>query len=195
MKTCIEKASGEDIMCIHDMAQVVFRHTYREILSPEQMEYMMDWMYSPANLQKQLDEGHVYYIAYRDGKACGYVSVQPEGIADDGRLLFHLQKIYVLPSEQGHGLGRALFARAVAHVREAVLAREAAHVQEVAGGCTEECVEGCVEGCGARIELNVNRNNPSIGFYHHLGLRILRQGDFHIGNGYYMNDYIMGLEV
>ena len=175
MKTCIEKASGEDIMCIHDMAQVVFRHTYREILSPEQMEYMMDWMYSPANLQKQLDEGHVYYIAYRDGKACGYVSVQPEGIADDGRLLFHLQKIYVLPSEQGHGLGRALFARAVAHVRE------------VAGGCTE--------GCGARIELNVNRNNPSIGFYQHLGLRILRQGDFHIGNGFYMNDYIMGLEV
>lgn len=175
MKTCIEKASGEDIMCIHDMAQVVFRHTYREILSPEQMEYMMDWMYSPANLQKQLDEGHVYYIAYRDGKTCGYVSVQPEGIADDGRLLFHLQKIYVLPSEQGHGLGRALFDRAVAHVRE------------VAGGY--------VEGCGARIELNVNRNNPSIGFYHHLGLRILRQGDFHIGNGYYMNDYIMGLEV
>lgn len=197
----ISKASGEDIMCIHDMAQVVFRHTYREILSPEQMEYMMDWMYSPANLQKQLDEGHVYYIAYRDGKPCGYVSVQPEGIADDGRLLFHLQKIYVLPSEQGHGLGRALFDRAVAHVREAVLAREVvhaqefAHVQEVAGGCTEECVEGCVEGCGARIELNVNRNNPSIGFYHHLGLRILRQGDFHIGNGYYMNDYIMGLEV
>lgn len=167
----ISKASGEDIMCIHDMAQVVFRHTYREILSPEQMEYMMDWMYSPANLQKQLDEGHVYYIAYRDGKPCGYVSVQPEGIADDGRLLFHLQKIYVLPSEQGHGLGRALFDRAVAHVREA---------------------SGI---CKARIELNVNRNNPSIGFYHHLGLRILRQGDFHIGNGFYMNDYIMGLEV
>ena len=191
----ISKASGEDIMCIHDMAQVVFRHTYREILSPEQMEYMMDWMYSPANLQKQLDEGHVYYIAYRDGKPCGYVSVQPEGTADDGRLLFHLQKIYVLPSEQGHGLGRALFDRAVAHVREAVLAREVVHVREVAGGCTEECVEGCVEGCGARIELNVNRSNPSIGFYHHLGLHILRQGDFHIGNGYYMNDYIMGLEV
>lgn len=167
----ISKASGEDIMCIHDMAQVVFRHTYREILSPEQMEYMMDWMYSPANLQKQLDEGHVYYIAYRDGKPCGYVSVQPEGIADDGRLLFHLQKIYVLPSEQGHGLGRALFDRAVAHVREAA------------------------SRCKARIELNVNRNNPSIGFYHHLGLHILRQGDFHIGNGFYMNDYIMGLEI
>lgn len=197
----ISKASGEDIMCIHDMAQVVFRHTYREILSPEQMEYMMDWMYSPANLQKQLDEGHVYYIAYRDGKACGYVSVQPEGIADDGRLLFHLQKIYVLPSEQGHGLGRALFDRAVAHVRESVHGREVAHVQESVhvrestGGFEAVGRHDASERCKARIELNVNRNNPSIGFYHHLGLRILRQGDFHIGNGFYMNDYIMGLEL
>ena len=188
-------------MCIHDMAQVVFRHTYREILSPEQMAYMMDWMYSPANLQKQLDEGHVYYIAYRDGKACGYVSVQHAGIADDGRLLFHLQKIYVLPPEQGHGLGRALFDRAVAHVRESVHGREVAHVQESVhvrestGGFEAVGRHETSEKCKARIELNVNRNNPSIGFYHHLGLRILRQGDFHIGNGFYMNDYIMGLEL
>ena len=205
--THISQASSEDIMCIHDMAQVVFRHTYREILSPEQMEYMMDWMYSPANLQKQLDEGHVYYIAYRDGKPCGYVSVQPEGIADDGRLLFHLQKIYVLPSEQGHGLGRALFERAVAHVQEIAHVREDVHVRESTGGFEavgghevvgERRSAGGHEAsgrCKARIELNVNRNNPSIGFYHHLGLRILRQGDFHIGNGFYMNDYIMGLEV
>ena len=211
--THISQASGEDIMCIHDMAQVVFRHTYREILSPEQMEYMMDWMYSPANLQRQLDEGHVYYIAYRDGNPCGYVSVQPEGIADDGRLLFHLQKIYVLPSEQGHGLGRALFDRAVDHVREVAHVQESVHVRESTGGFEavgrhEVVGERRSAGghdaaggheasgrCKARIELNVNRNNPSIGFYHHLGLRILRQGDFHIGNGFYMNDYIMGLEL
>ena len=47
----------------------------------------------------------------------------------------------------------------------------------------------------ARIELNVNRNNPAVGFYKHQGLKIIRQGDFPIGNGYYMNDYIMGLDI
>jgi ribosomal protein S18 acetylase RimI-like enzyme len=47
----------------------------------------------------------------------------------------------------------------------------------------------------ARVELNVNRNNPAVGFYRHLGLDILREGDFHIGNGFYMNDYIMGLDI
>ena len=41
-------------------------------------------------------EGHVYYIAYKDGTPCGYLSVQPE--ADD---LYILQKIYILPRFQG----------------------------------------------------------------------------------------------
>ncbi len=156
---------------IHDMAEIVFRHTYRDILSPEQMEYMMDWMYSPASLRRQLDEGHVYFIAMRDGNPAGYLSVQPEGVTDDGRTLFHLQKIYVLPSEQGRGLGRMLFETALSYIRSLSGGRPAA------------------------LELNVNRNNPSIGFYQHLGLKILRQGDFHIGNGYYMNDYIMGIDI
>ena len=158
-------------MCIHNMAEVVFRHTYRDILSPEQMEYMMDWMYSPASLRKQLDEGHEYYIVFRDDVPCGYVSVQPDGLTEEGRLLFHLQKIYVLPSEQGRGPGRILFDRALFHIRSVA------------------------SGKPAMLELNVNRNNPSIGFYRHLGLTIRRQGDFHIGNGFYMNDYIMGCEV
>ena len=28
-----------------------------------------------------------------------------------------------------------------------------------------------------------------------MGMRVLREGDFPIGDGYYMNDYIMGLEI
>ena len=57
------------------MAQIVFPATYWEILSKEQLDYMMDWMYSPKNLRKQMEEeGHIYYIAYKDGEAAGYVS-------------------------------------------------------------------------------------------------------------------------
>ena len=52
----INKAGVEELQLIHDMAEIVFRHTYASILSPEQMEYMMDWMYSLPNLEKQLAE-------------------------------------------------------------------------------------------------------------------------------------------
>lgn len=167
----IIRASEADIMTIHDMAEVVFRHTYMDILSPEQMDYMMDWMYSPVNLKKQLEDGHVYFIAYRDSNPCAYVSVQPDGTGEDGKMLFHLQKIYVMPSEQGCGLGRKMFAHALAFASSAA------------------------DGHPASVELNVNRNNPAVGFYRHLGLKILRQGDFYIGNGFYMNDYIMGIDL
>lgn len=167
----ITKAGPDDLQTIHDMAQVVFRHTYREILSPEQMEYMMDWMYSLENLKKQFEEGHVYYIAHSYGKPCGYLSMQREGVDPEGVEVFHLQKIYLLPPFQGGGMGRRLFDQAITHVRESKRSPK------------------------ARIELNVNRSNPAVGFYKHLGLNILRQGDFHIGEGFYMNDYIMGIEL
>ena len=45
------------------------------------------------------------------------------------------------------------------------------------------------------MHLNVNRNNKALQFYQHLGMEKVAEGDFHIGNGYYMNDYIMGLKI
>lgn len=164
----ILKAGENDLPVIHDIAQIVFRHTYLDILSPQQMEYMMEWMYSLPNLHKQLSEGHVYFIAYISGRPCGYMSIQKEGI-DSGIMVFHLQKIYVMPSEQGKGVGKLLFNQAVDYVTNSFLP--------------------------SRIELNVNRNNNAVGFYRHIGMRILREGDFHIGEGFYMNDYIMGLDI
>ena len=43
--------------------------------------------------------------------------------------------------------------------------------------------------------LNVNRHNRALHFYERMGMRKLREGDFPIGGGYWMNDYIMGLEI
>ncbi len=53
--TEIRKAGAEDLPAIHDMAEVVFRQTYKDIISPEQMEYMMEMMYSMPNLERQLE--------------------------------------------------------------------------------------------------------------------------------------------
>lgn len=72
------KASVEDCGLIREMACVAFPDTYKTILSPEQLDYMMEWMYSPENLRRQMAEGHVYYIAYKDGTPCGYLSSSPK---------------------------------------------------------------------------------------------------------------------
>ena len=75
----IRKATVADCELIHKMAKEVFPATYKEILSPEQLDYMMDWMYAPSNVRKQMEEeGHVYSIAYKENEPCGYVSIQQQ---------------------------------------------------------------------------------------------------------------------
>ena len=233
----IVKATGEDLQTIHDMAQVVFRHTYRDILSPEQMEYMMDMMYSLPNLRAQLDEGHHYYIAYmspdqessthqeataphEDGAPCrcndvassddsasavcnaragvlpapcGYVSVQHEGPDQDGTEIFHLHKIYVMPEAQGRGVGMRLFQTVVQHVKSVLQVRSAS--DGASAIINPELAAAQSATAKARIELNVNKFNSAVNFYKHLGMRILLEEDFPIGNGFYKTDYIMGLDV
>lgn len=162
----IERATVKDIPTIRQMASVVFPATYKEILTLEQLDYMMEWMYSEESLRKQMEEeGHIYFIAYEECEAAGYVSIQQES-AD----VFHLQKIYVLPYFQKYHLGKLLFEQAIRAIKQI-------H--------PDDC----------RMELNVNRHNKALGFYEHMGMQKLREGDFPIGNGFYMNDYIMGLDI
>lgn len=161
----IRKATSADCGLIHKLAWQIFPETYKEILSKEQIEYMMEWMYSLESIRQQMEEeGHVYLIACEECEAAGYVSVQQQG-----KDLFHLQKIYVLPYYQGAHCGSFLFREAVKYIRDVHPA---------------PCI----------MELNVNRNNKAVGFYEHMGMKKSREGDFPIGNGYYMNDYIMQLK-
>ena len=155
----ITPAAEADIPLLRDMAHATFYPTYRAILSPEQLDYMYDWMYSEESLTRQMREGHRFFIAHDGaGHALGYVSIEPQG-----ERLVHLQKIYVCP-------GRALIERAF-----------------------EEARRLFPDGHG-RVELNVNRQNPALDFYRHMGMHIAMSGDFDIGNGYFMNDYIMAID-
>lgn len=162
----IRKATTDDCLLINQLANIVFPATYKDLLSTEQLSFMMEWMYAPENIRKQMEiDKHVYFIAYHNDEPCGYLSVQQE--SED---IFHLQKIYVLPAFQGLSIGKFLFEYAIAYVKE-------------------------VHPAPCLMELNVNRENKAVKFYEHMGMRKMRTGDFPIGNGFYMNDYIMGIDI
>jgi len=163
----IRKATLEDIELINRLAWIVFPHTYKELLSQGQIDFMMDWMYSPENLRKQMTEdGHIYYLAFDGSEPAGYLSIQPEG-----EHTYHLQKIYVLPSYQGKKLGKLLFNQAIQAIKEL-------H--------PEPC----------QMRLNVNRyNTNAVEFYQRMGMKKVFEGDFDIGHGYLMTDYIMELDI
>lgn len=160
----IRQATLEDISLLNQMAWEVFPRTYAPIISEEQIRFMMQWMYSPESLRKQMTEDrHHYLIASEGEEPVGYVSVQPQ----QGKL-WHLQKIYVLPQWQKHHAGAFLFSSALDFVRS---------------------------NGGTMVELNVNRYNPALGFYRHMGMHCVRTEDNEIGNGFQMNDYVMAIEI
>ena len=63
----IKIADKNDINIIRELALTAFPDTYKDILTPEQIEYMLDWMYSEESLNKQFDNGHIYHIGEFDG--------------------------------------------------------------------------------------------------------------------------------
>ena len=163
----LRKATTNDCQLINQMATIAFPATYRDMLSAQQIDYMLQWMYAPENTLKYMEvDHHVYFIGYKETEPCGYISVVQE--EED---IFHLQKIYVLPQFQGQRIGLFLFQAAVNYIKE-------------------------IHPSPCLMELNVNHDNiKAIEFYRRMGMRKLREGDFHIGHGYYMTDYIMGLDI
>ena len=163
-RIAVRVASVKDIQIIRELARISFCATYMSIISKEQIEYMMQWMYSEETLRRELAGNVTYLLLELEGKAVGYVSFGPESDATCQPESYHLHKIYLLPEVQHLGLGTLLFRAAEERMREA----------------------------GASFfELNVNRHNPALSFYKRMGMKIARSGDFEIGEGFFMNDYIL----
>lgn len=161
------KASILDKDKINKLAKIAFTQTYEKILSKDQLEYMLKWMYSLESLEKQISTNHTYFLCKYKGEYCGYFSVEKQ--AKD---LFHLQKIYLLSSFKGKKIGSKMFEKIVEFVKQSA------------------------EKFPCKIELNVNRQNKSaISFYKKMGMVEVFMGDFDIGNGYFMEDYIYGLTL
>jgi len=166
MTFTIRKADIHDCELIHEMASQTWGNTYGTILSPEQLAYMFDMMYSIKNLHHQMCElHHQFFIIYADGQPGGYLSI--ETLNDD---LYEFQKVYSLPQLHGTGIGRYIIEQGVAYLKS-------------------------IHRKPFTVELHVNRYNPAVNFYKHMGFYQSDQGDFPIGNGYFMNDYIMRMEV
>lgn len=168
----IKQVGIEAIPVIQELANVAFRETYKSILSSDQIDYMMEWMYSEQSLNRQIAEGqNSFFVAELNGSEVGYAAVRPDFETSSEKMkVYHLEKIYLLPEVQGRGVG----ARLINHV-----------CQFVKNLSDADCV----------IELNVNRNNGAKEFYEKMGFFVASEGDFYIGNGFFMNDYIMRKEL
>jgi len=161
----IVQLGKEEIFLVHKLAHDIWPKAFRNIVSSDQINYMLDWMYDINTLEEQVQTGHLFYVVKEDGVAKGFIGLEPN--YPDIEIL-RIHKFYVLPECQGKGMGRVLFNKAVDVAFDLDL---------------------------STLHLNVNRFNPSVEFYKHLGFKVVAEEDIDIGRDYFMEDYIMELNL
>lgn len=142
------------------LARRIWQDTYPGIISQRQIDAMLADRYSPQAILAQLDDPrHTWLIALGGGNLSGFAHAYLE----DGAC--KLDKLYVDPSRQRHGIGRALF--------DAIRGFSRQHQAQ-------------------RIRLQVNRHNSkAISAYRKYGFEIVEARVFDIGDGFVMDDYVM----
>ncbi len=166
MDISIRLLGKDELGLVRQVADIVWPVTFREILSPEQIDYMMEMMYAPAVMEREFDEGVQFHGVFDGGKAVGYLIWGRYANAPETA---KLHKCYLLPDYQGKGLGSMMLQTARA------LARQAGY---------------------RHLRLNVNRQNEkAIKAYVRNGFKVIEEVDNPIGHGFFMNDFVMETEV
>lgn len=101
--------SRTDLPRVSAIARVVWPVAFDGLIPADEIPKIVDRIYSLAQLQQDMDDGHAFWIAKVGGKDAAFCASYKEG----GTVW--LKKLYVLPEAQRHGLGTKLTDTATAH--------------------------------------------------------------------------------
>lgn len=158
----ISEATVNDIKTIQDITYKTWPITYGEILTEEQLKYMLDLFYSHEALAAQFQKKEqLFYLISDENAVVGFIGIEHNYNKEP---ITKIHKIYLLPETQGKGIGKMAF---------------------------EKIAELALENNSASLLLNVNLFNKALNFYEKIGFKIKEEVNIEIGNGYLMEDFVM----
>lgn len=96
----IKPITYNDLEIVSTLAYKIWPVVYKEMISQDQISYMLNWMYARETLQKAHNSGDFFYAYYQEKEAVGFIHLHPK------HEVLKLQKIYILPEFQNEGIGR-----------------------------------------------------------------------------------------
>ncbi len=158
-------ASKNQLSIIKGLAYQIWPDTYGTTHSQEELDYMLTKFYSIESLENQLANSHIFILASENNRNLGFISFE---INAEKTTKTKIHKLYVLPQNQGKGIGMKL----VDYVKNESVINE-----------------------NTALFLNVNKQNNAQEFYVKYGFKITKDIIIDIGNGYIMDDYVMELNL
>jgi GNAT superfamily N-acetyltransferase len=156
----LQRLTRQEVDAISALARVVWQATYPPLISQAQIDTMLADRYAPERIREQLDDPQHAWWGARQGPA---LVAFAHAVQD--KTGCKLDKLYVHPDHQRHGIGAMLLHA----VRDWARQRQA-----------------------RRLWLQVNRGNAqAVRAYEKYGFRIVESRVFDIGHGFVMDDYVM----
>lgn len=158
----IREAKKNDIPVIYNLAVKIWNITYPSIISNEQIDYMIEKMYSKEKLNEVIETEKFNFLLFEiENQLVGFCSIEHEYNHES---ITRIHKLYVDPEVHGKKIGQQLLANAQ------VLAEK---------------------NNSSKLHLNVNKNNPAVNFYFKQNFIVEREEVLDIGNGFVMDDFVM----
>ena len=156
-----KEASLTDVKLIRDLAKISWQSAYQQILSQDQIDYMLAEMYSVREISSQLNHpDYHYFLIFKDDNPVGFLGY--ENHYDESTTKLH--RLYLLPETQGKGVGKD----ALNFIKKKVS-----------------------ESGDRKIILAVNKNNKARKVYESQGFSVYEDAVVDIGNGFVMDDFLM----
>ncbi len=153
--------AAEELGEVSAMAARIWPAAYGEILPPGQIDFMLERMYAPERLRRDLAEGVDLFWVRSGPERIGFLAAGP--LLPGASCPLH--KCYLLPEFQGAGLGSAALGLLCARFAEA----------------GARAIE---------LRVN-RHNAAAIAFYRKNGFTVSGEDCREIGGGFVMDDYLM----
>lgn len=157
----IREAQFKDIHIIQDVMMRVWPQTYTPLIKEDQINYMIEWMYSDDALLQQMKIGHHFLIGDLNEVPVAYASFS----RTENWTTYKLHKLYVDVTLQHKGIGTELLNKIIQVIKSD-------------------------HGKFLQLQVN-RENLNAINFYKKQGFFIIKAIDMDIGSGYFMKDYIL----
>ena len=161
----VKICSDEQLICAVKLAEEIWNQHFISILTKVQIDYMLGKYQSYAAMKAQIENEKYEYYLIKGDDGV----FQGYFAAVPKEDMLFLSKLYIRQASRGKGYAR----KAVEFIKK--------YAQRLA-------LSG--------IFLTVNRNNTNtVDIYKKMGFKIVSEADTDIGNGFFMNDYIMRTEI
>ena len=162
-----EITDAGQLKTIESLAWKIFPETYRDMIPPEQIPYMMHLMYDQAVLSGEFSKGMKFALIFDAETPIGYISWHLA--EDDGGKFMRLEKLYLDFAYHGRSIGN-MGLRFV--------------------------IEKAKQAGASYISLNVNKRNlRAQNAYCRAGFYRWRSEKEEVGRGFFKDDYIMRFDI